>query len=44
MRFSTLNKPSKNVYLTRLSIQRELRLADPVWQQQQKDKKAAYRK
>ena len=44
MRFSTLNHPSQIARLTLLRIQRELRLADPVWQQQQKDKKAAYRK
>ena len=44
MRFSTLNHPSQIPRLTLLRIQRELRLADPVWQQQQKDKKAAYRK
>ena len=44
MRFSTLNHPSKNARLTLLRIQRELRLADPVWQQQQKDKKSSIQK
>ena len=44
MIFSTLNHPSKNARPTLLRIQRELRLADPVWQQQQKEKEAIRQK